>query len=395
MRAIVVRTAQPARIAALWFGIQAVWSAILGVYLQSRITGLAPGDALRVYGIVAASGAVVAAIVQVGIGRWSDQRIEARGHRREFYLTGVAIAIVALGAFFGARSALTLSLAFIALQIGMNVVGGPYQAAIPDAVPAAAGGRASAWMSTLSFAGSVAGLIVAATSDGIIAALALMLALGAGAAITLAHVRRLAPIAVRGTSFRFTRDIVTLLISRGAINVGFYTLFGFLFFFVGESLHVTDARTTTGLLFIVFTVAGIAGAAIAARPADRYDKRAVIGVAALAIAVTVGVFAAAPNVGVAYVAAAASGVAWGAFFTADWAIAYVVLPRGAMATALGVWNLAAAIPQIVAPALTAPLVAAVNARSPGNGPRAALALVIVEFCIGAALVWRIPRGRLS
>jgi MFS family permease len=387
--------AQPWRIAALWFGIQAVWSAILGVELQSRIAALAPGDALRVYGAVAAGGALVAAIVQVVAGVWSDRRVARTGNRRAFYIGGITLAVVALAGFFAAPSAAWLAAAFVLLQIGMNVAGGPYQAAIPDAVPAGAVGRASSWMSTASFAGSVAGLVAAATLAGVAVAVALIVALAAGAWVTLAHLRTLPPVAARAVPFRFTRDIAVLLLSRGAINVGFYTLFGFLFFFVRESLGARDPRTTTGLLFITFTVAGVLGAFLAGRRADGFDKRAVVGVAALAIAVAVGAFATAPTVAIAFGAAAASGVAWGAFFTADWAIAYAMFPAGAMAAALGVWNLAAAIPQIVAPAVTAPLVAALDARTMGSGPRVALALVIVEFMLGAALLWLIPGARMQ
>ena len=389
------RIAQPARIAVLWFGIQAVWSAILGVYLQSRVVALAHGDALRVYGIIAASGALVAAFVQVIAGVWSDRRLVSRGHRREFYVAGLTIAVCGLAAFFVAASIGALLVAFSVLQIGMNVAGGPYQAAIPDAVAGDARGRASAWMSTFSFAGSVAGLVIAATLDRALAGSALILCLVVAAWVTLTHLWALPASVARTEPLRLTRDVVALLVSRGAINVGFYTLFGFLFFFVSESLRVADARTTTGLLFIAFTLAGAAGAALAARPADRYDKRAVVGVAAIAIAASVGAFAIAPNLTVAYAAALASGVAWGAFFTADWAIAYAMLPPGGMAAALGVWNLAAVIPQIVAPALTAPLVALVDARSPGNGPRVALALVAVEFVLGAALLWLIPAERVN
>jgi MFS family permease len=250
-------------------------------------------------------------------------------------------------------------------------------------------------MSTFSFAGSVVGLVIAATLGGALAAAALIACLVVAGAVTVAHLRALPRVETRPAPLRFTPAIVTLLLSRGAINVGFYTLFGFLFFFVRESLRVADARTTTGLLFIAFTVAGVAGAALAARPSDRYDKRRVIAVAAGAIALAVGAFAAAPDLPVAFGAAIASGVAWGAFFTADWAIAYALLPRGAMAAAMGVWNLAAAFPQIVAPALTAPLVATVDARHGGAGPRVALVLVIVEFALGAALLQRIPRAALD
>lgn len=380
-------TAQPARISALWFGIQAVWSAILGVFLQSRVTEFAGAADVRTYAWIAAGGALVAAVVQVVAGFWSDRHIALRGHRRIFYVVGIAIGAVALPPFFAAPSLLGLIVAFGALQIGLNIAGGPYQAAIPDAIGEERSGSASGWMSVSSFAGSVTGLIVAATLHGLFAAAALVVALLGGAAVALTHLRTLPGTPARRTPLRVTSPMRTIMLSRAAINVGFYTLLGFLFFFVRESLHVSDARTMTGLLFLAFTLAGVVGAMLAGRASDRYDKRIVISIAAVAIGAAVGAFALAPNVPVAFAAALASGCAWGAFFTADWAIAYAVLPRGAMAAAMGIWNLAAALPQIVAPAITAPLVTAVDARYAGAGPRAAFALVIVEFIAGAALLW--------
>jgi MFS family permease len=388
-------TASPARISALWFGINAVWGAILGVFLQSRVEELIPGDDVRAYAAIAAGGALTAAVVQVAAGFWSDRHVVARGSRLAFYTSGLALAALALAGFFAAPTFGWLVVAFGALQVGMNVAGGPYQAAIPDALGPERSGRASGWMSASSSAGSVAGLLIAATLHGWAAAAALLAALLVPAAIALAHVRALPPAVPRAAALRITAPMLTILVSRGAINVGFYTLLGFLFFFVRETLHVAGARTTTGILFLAFTLAGVAGAALAGRAADRYDKRVVIGCAAIAIAIAVGAFAAAPNLPVALVAAIASGCAWGAFFTADWAIAYAVLPRGAMAAAMGIWNLAAAIPQIVAPAITAPLVTALDARSAGLGPRAALALVALEFVLGTLILWRLPRAALQ
>jgi MFS family permease len=384
-------TAQPARISALWFGIQAVWSAILGVFLQSRVSEFAGAGDVRAYAWIAAGGALVAAIVQVVAGFWSDRHLAVRGHRRFFYIAGIAAGAAALPAFFATPSLFGLIAAFVALQIGLNVAGGPYQAAIPDAVGEEHSGSASGWMSVSSFAGSVTGLIVAATLHGLWAAAALVAALLGGAVVALNHLRTLPATPARNAPLRVTRPMLTIMISRAAINVGFYTLLGFLFFFVRESLHVSDARTMTGLLFLAFTLAGVSGAMLAGRAADRYDKRIVISIAAVAIGVAVGAFALAPNEPVAFAAAIASGCAWGAFFTADWAIAYAVLPRGAMAAAMGIWNLAAALPQIVAPAITAPLVTAVDAMHAGAGPRVAFALVIVEFIAGAALLWTLRR----
>jgi len=139
----------------------------------------------------------------------------------------------------------------------------------------------------------------------------------------------------------------------------------------------------------------VLGAAVAGRPADRLDKRVVVSVACAAIAVAVGAFAAAPTFAVALVCAIGSGAAWGAFFTADWAIAYAVLPRAALASAMGVWNLAAAIPQVIAPVITAPVVDYFDARSAGLGPRVALVCVIVEFAIGTAWLWRLRLTRAA
>jgi len=303
-------TAQPARISALWFGIQAVWSAILGVFLQSRVTQFAGANDVLVYAWIAAGGALVAAVVQVVAGFWSDRRLAQSGHRRTFYVSGVAVAVVALLAFFSAPSLLTLIAAFVLLQIGMNVAGGPYQAAIPDAIGEERSGGASGWMSISSFAGSIAGLIVAATLHGLAAALTLIVALLGGAGVALSHLRELPASAARSVTLRLTPDMLTILLSRAAINVGFYTLFGFLFFFVRESLGVADARTLSGELFLAFTLAGVLGAALAGRAADRYDKRVVISVAAVAIALAVGAFALAPNVPVAFAAALASVCEW-------------------------------------------------------------------------------------
>jgi MFS family permease len=373
---------------AFWFGIQVVWTAVLGVVLQDRVSALAP-HAVNAYGLLAAVGASVAAVVQVVSGVLSDRRRARVGHRRLFYRTGVLAAIPAIVALPLVPSLGWLWAAMLLLQLGMNVAGGPYQGIVGDYVEPERVGRASSWMSVHQFSGSVVGLVLTTLLHGVALGIALAACLTAGWWLTDSYVARLPRTRAAAAPLRIDRDMWTVLVSRALINVGFYTLFGFLFFFVQQSLHVADARTTTGILFLAFTIAGVAGAAAAGRPADRLDKRVVVSAACAAIALAVGAFAAAPTFAVALVCAIGSGAAWGAFFTADWAIAYAVLPRAALASAMGVWNLAIAIPQIAAPAITAPVVDVFNARSAGLGPRVALVLVIVEFVLGTAWLWRL------
>ena len=384
--------ANPALLGAYWFGLQIVWGAILAVSLQARTIELARGDAIAAYGWIAGLGAALAALVQFFAGRWADARVRRTGHRHEFYLAGTAVAIAALLWFYTAPSFAALVAAFFALQFGMNVATGPYQAVIPDHIADERRGTASAWMAAFQFLGNSAGLLVAGfVLQNLRVALVLCAALSISFAITFAHAARLRS-RVQPQALSIGRPFLTLLISRGLINTGFYTLMGFLLFFVRDSLGIAGeaVKITTALLFISFTCAGVAGAALAARPADRLDRRLVVSGANVVIAAALVLLAGAQGPGAAYAAAVAAGVAWGAFTVADWALACAVLPPGAMATAMGVWNIANTVPQILAPALTAPLLLALNARSPGLGPRAAFVLVIVEFTLGTLWLWRLP-----
>jgi MFS family permease len=390
---------RPARIGAFTFGIQIVWGAILGVSLQSRVTELSGANAIAVFSTLVATGAAIATIVQVLAGMAADARRARIGHRREFYLWGVVVAVPALVWFYLARSITELAAAFFLLQIALNAATGPYQAAIPDHVPTERRGEASSWMSAWQSLGNAIGLIiVGAISNLRIVAGLLAAALLAAWAVTYAHVRGIATQPSERVAFRLNGVFLTLLFSRGTINLGFFTLLFYLLFFVQQSLGVMGAdavRLQTAMLFLTFTLSAIVGAALAARPSDRFDMRLVATVANAAIIVALATLAPAKQLPVAYAAAALAGAAWGAFFTADWALACALLPRGAMATAMGVWNVATAAPQVFAPILARPLIERYNALAPGLGPRAAIVLSLAEFALGTTLLWLLPATRAA
>ena len=153
---------------------------------------------------------------------------------------------------------------------------------------------------------------------------------------------------------RLDANARTVLASRAFINLGFYTLFAILVLLRRGVAGRGHPRTTNGILDPVFTVAGVLGAALAGKPADRMDKRGRGDGRLRGDPRSRRAFAAAPSAPVALVRALASGRP-GRLHTADWAIAYSVLPREAMARAIGVWNLAAALPQVAAPIVTARL----------------------------------------
>lgn len=395
--------ASAARIGALAGGIQLVWGALLAVSLAARSTVLVPHAGVAAYAWIAASGASVAAIVQIVAGRLSD-RCE---NRVAFYVAGVALAVPALAWFYLAPNFAQLCVAFAALEIALNVASGPYQAAISDHIARDRRGRASAWTSAYQAIGNALGL-VAAGFLGDLRALAAILCGGLAATgfITIravltargdasdasSHDRR-AP----AQSFRVTPALRVLLASRGLVNVGFYTLLGFLLFFIRDTLGITGraALEQTALVFLCFTLCGIAGAALAARPAERRDLRAIVSLALGVDVAAILALAFASSLAIFYAGAAIAGIAWGAFATADWALALQRLPRRNMATAMGVWNLASVVPQILAPLVAGPLVIALDARSAGLGPRAALVFAALAFAAGASAIWGLPREAAS
>lgn|GEM_PF-410640 len=390
----------PARLTSLWFGVQLIWGAVLGISLQARCTQLAGPGALAAFGVIAASGAATAAAVQLLVGPVSD-RMRRRGNNRAiFYIVGSILGAASAIAFYSVSSIAGLLAAFVALQASLNTVIAPFQAIVPDMVAPRRYGVVSGWLAGVGSAGNAAGAVLAAAA-GNRPALGMVLAAGlaASAAITLAHLRSIRLQALRSsTHLRFTRTLADLFVSRALVYVGFYTALGYLYFFVASVLpqgSKLDATRASGLCILLFTIVGAAGAAFAAKPADRSDERMVVtigaGLTALSFAI-LGAFGSASTLVELPIAIAAGGIGWGIFLCADWAFACRLLPPSAMAATMAIWNLAVVGPQMLAPAIASTVLARLGALSNRAGPRDAMLLAGVEMAAGAAWIWRLPRS---
>lgn len=384
------RTPKPSLLGTFWFGIQVVWGALLGVSLQARAAELSGVHAIAAYGMLASAGAAVAAITQIAVGVIADRR-RVRGSRRiEFYVAGTALACPALVWFYTAPSFQTLLVALLVLQFAMNVAIGPYQAVIPDFVPENEIGRASSWMAALQSLGNACGALLAAlvsNSRGVAAAIAA--ALVTSCAVTAIHVKSLPLLAARLERIRITRAFADLFISRALIFLGFYTLLGYLFFYVRGSLG-GNAKLLTGAIILAVTASGAIGAVVAARPADRYDRRAVAAAGAGAFAIAIALFLLSHSLIAILCTAVFAGAAWGVFLSGDWALGCQFLPRFALATAMGLWNLALLIPQILAPLVATAVLARMHALQSDDAARIAFLLAALEVLCGIAWIWRLP-----
>ena len=385
-------TASPARVAAFWFGVQSIWGAVLGIGLQARTIALHPNGALLAFGQIAAAGALAAGLTQVVTGVLADRR-RARGlDRRPYLVLGITAAVPALFWFYGAGDFGHFAASVIALQIGMNLAVGPYQALIPDYFTPDRTGRAASWMAAVQSLGNACGAIAATVlAQGTRLAGTLSALLIASAIVTTAHMRAIPLLPFRTQAMPATRAVIDLFISRGILNVGFFTVVGYMYFYVHDTLHVANATPVTGTLVLVFTAAGALGAILAGKPSDRFDRRVVVNAGASVFVAGLLIFVSLQSRGAAYAGAGVGGAGWGAFIASDWALGCVVLPRNAMGAAMGVWNLAVIGAQIVAPVLTSALVVTLHVSHAWQAP-IAFVLAGCEALAGMVWIWRIPRS---
>lgn len=390
--------ANPFRLAVLWFGIQSVWGAVLGISLQARCLALAGEHALAEYARISITGALAAAAAQLLVGPLSDARRRAGDNRIAFYATGVVVGAVAVVGFYRASSIGSLVVWFALLQFALNVAIGPYQAIVPDVFEPGRIGRASGWMAGMQSAGNAAGAILASFVLAPTAlAIALATLLAGSAAWTIGHLARLKLQPLHAVAqLTVSRTLVDLFVSRALMYVGFYTLLGYLLFYVRDVLPKgfgVSVQLASGACILAFTLFGTLGASLAARPSDRFDERWIVTAGGAVVSIAIAALAVAGALPVLPGAIALAGCGWGVFLCADWAFACRTLPAGAMATTMAVWNLAVVIPQVLAPLLaTAVLVRAGELAGP-NGPRIAFGLAAVEIACGVAWIWRLPPSR--
>lgn len=393
------RDPQPARIGALWLGIQAVWGAVLAISLQSRTIELTHDDPLKRAGAILALGAAIAAVVQIVAGALSDRRRKRGSRRIEFYVIGTAIGTIGIGWFYVAPTIAQLTIGYAILQVGLNVATGAYQAIVPDTFQASRVGLASSWLAGLQSAGNALGAIVAAlVSQTRIIATALSAVLIAGCATTVAHLRgrSLQPIEneiVRMPVARF----VNLFGSRLLLYAAFYSLVDYLYFAVVDlSAQASSAHIKffSAVLLLLFTACGALGAAAVARASDRADKRAVITLGGGIFAISLLALVFAKNFLELAGSAGFAGAGWGIVLVADWALACRLLPVRTMATSMAVWNLSVLLGQVLAPLAVNSLLARLGMSGGPHALPAIFSVAAIEACFGILWIWRLP-GHLA
>jgi MFS family permease len=186
-------------------------------------------------------------------------------------------------------------------------------------------------------------------------------------------------------------DFAWAWLTRFAINLGNAMALLYLLYFLRDKIHYSQLfpgqKAENGLLvlILIYTVAVILTAVTGGVISDRTGRRKLpVTVSGLTMAVPAVMLALWPSWPVAIASAAIMGLGFGVYLSVDQALVTQVLPSAAgRAKDLGIINIANSGPQVLAPAIAAPLVSQL-----GGYPTLFLSVAVITV-LGSAFVWKI------
>ena len=397
------RFGQQAVLSAFWFAWEVHWAALLGAAMQAQTARfVAPGAIGTATAILSGAGAACSIIAQYLAGRASD----AARRRIPFIVAGTLLDVVALYGFALAPSFASVVFAVFAVQISLNIAGGPYQALIPDRVPRARQGGASAIMAFYRLAGNAIGLLAAkklvvqpdpgvppatVTHGLLMLATVLAVVLLAALAVTVLGVRDegggsgVETERVPSEPWPERVSFAWLIVSRSLVSMGLYLILPFFAFFLRFALHVQSYLQMSLGLLLAMVGSSLVGTLPAYLLADRVSKKAVMYGALFVLAAGAALLSRLPDTHDVGLVAIGLGIGWGAYYAVDWALACNLLPRGRAGALMAIWNIGASGPQVLSPAIGGLLVDRIGAaaRDPGAGYRLLFELLAGYVILGA------------
>ncbi len=370
--------------------------------LPEQIAAIDPADKETMLGWVTGLGALAAVVVNPLAGALSDRTALGRrwgrlaGRRHPWTLAGGVLGAAALALLATQHTVAGVAVGWIAAQSCLNAMLASLTAAVPDRVPVAQRGAVSGWVGIPQVFGLVLGvalvtLVVHGVAAGYLAIAAVVVALTLPFTLATAddplRPEQRPPFSLRRfwISPREHPDFAWTFVARFLVFLGNALGTLYLLYFLTDRVHYADPQTGLLVLIVIYTIALTATTVAAGRRSDRTGRRRrFVALAGVVMAVAALLLALAPQWTVAMVAAAVMGGGYGIYLAVDNALVTQVLPAVTdRAKDLGVVNIASSAPQVLAPAIAAPIV-----RSAGGYPALYLLTAAVTL-LGAILVYRV------
>jgi MFS family permease len=356
--------------AQLVFFIALLGPAIIGIGLKVQ-TIVPDAEKTAALGLVAGFGALFATIANVVFGRLSDRTTSRWGRRRPWIVSGTAVMTLAFVVIALAPNVALVTAGWCLAQLAANATLAPFIATVSDQVPKFQRGSVSALLGIAQSIGILGGTYVAqvfAHQMLIMFVAPSMCAIGAMllyAFVLPDQQLKVAPprmgfnewAATFWVSPREQPDFALAWCSRFLIILATFMFTTFRLFFLQDELglSVEQAPGVVTLGVLVYTVALIACSWLAGRISDLTGRRKMlVAGAALLFAIGTALLAHIETVTQFYCVEAVLGAGFGIYLGVDLALVVDVLPNPDDAGKdLGIFNMASALPQTMAPVVGA------------------------------------------
>lgn len=411
--------------------------------LSLKVAELAPENRNTALGLIAAAGLLVATLTQPIIGALSDRTKAPLGRRVPYMIVGTLLAVAFLFVVALAPSIGVLLLGVLVYQFGANTAQAPWQALLPDQLPASLRGAASGLKSLFEIFGFILGrrfagyMVAEGTPQSAVLAASVVLIVTMVLTSLAARYRsgkrsskgdqpssKNSPeVADQDASHEVSGEnaIESALeaspgfsaflkrsnwpkgfgwwfVNRALFWAAIIALNSFVIFYMEDVVGMTfsEASRLFGDLSVVLGVSLLIITIPAGRLSDRLGRRPII-LAACVVAVAGNLLLLfARTRPVLILGGAALGMATGVFLSASWALATDLVPRGMAARYLGIANIATAGGSFLARLAGGALIDPIN-RLTGTleaGYLTLYSLTLVAFAVAAFAVTRLDIGEI-
>ena len=351
-------------------------------------------------GLVTGVGALVAVVATPLAGALSDRTTSRFGRRLPWLVGGTLLGAVALVVLSRQSTVVGVLFGWAAAQAFFNAAYAGLTAEVPDHVPVEQRGTVSGWFGLPQAVGVVVGVaLVTSFTTTVVAGYLLIAGVVVALVMPFAAVTRdpvLDP-ADRPTLAltkgwwidpRRFPDFGWAWLTRFLISLGNALGTLYLLYFLRDKVHYEQlfpgrsAEDGVLVLILIYAAGAVATAVGGGVWSDRTGRRKpLVIVSSLVMAAGAVLLAVRPTWTASLVAAALLGIGYGVYMAVDTALVTQVLPAAAdRGKDLGIVNIANAAPQVLAPALAAPVVAGLG------GYPMLYALTAVVTIAGAVLV---------
>ncbi|BCJ63574.1 MFS transporter [Polymorphospora rubra] len=375
------------------------------VLLPQQVEAIDPARKETMLAWVTGIGALAAIVANPLAGALSDRtclRIAGRefGRRHVWTAAGALLGAVSLLLLANRQTVVGVTVAWVAAQVCFNAMLATLTAAVPDRVPVAQRGGVSGWIGIPQALGLVVGVVLVT---------AVVTGNAAGyVAIAVAVVLLAAPFVLFTTDDPLPRthrpvlrwrqlfagmwisprrhpDFAWAFATRFLVQLGNALGTLYLLYFLADRVRYADPEFGLLVLILLYTAGLMVTAVVGGRLSDRSGRRKVFVVwSGVIMAVAALLLAVWPVWPAAMVAAVLLGAGYGVYLAIDAALITQVLPKATdRARDLGVINIANSAPQVLGPALSAPMVVHLG------GYPTLYAVTAVVTLLGGALVLKI------